>query len=116
MENAFKAIAVPFLAQLEIDVVREGIPVRAHLDFTMAGENPYRVRVLELKSTRNLPDALSVAYETQIYGPDFPAAGILESPGIQPCHGKWGGSSPADIPGVMPGTTGNFIARFAGLR
>ncbi len=68
MENAFKAIAVPFLAQLEIDVVREGIPVRAHLDFTMAGENPYRVRVLELKSTRNLPDALSVAYETQIYG------------------------------------------------
>ena len=37
MENAFKAIAVPFLAQLEIDVVREGIPVRAHLDFTMAG-------------------------------------------------------------------------------
>lgn len=68
MENAFKAIAVPFLAQLEIDIVREGIPVRAHLDFTMAGENPYRVRVLELKSTRNLPDALSVAYETQIYG------------------------------------------------
>ena len=66
IEQAFAANKAKFFTQLEIDAGFDGVPVLAHLDFVLMGKNA--VRILELKSTENLPDNLYASYETQIYG------------------------------------------------
>ena len=55
--------------QLEIVVEHDGVPIRAHLDFTLVWGWPRpAIRILELKSTERIPDTLYPAYETQLYG------------------------------------------------
>lgn len=69
MADAFNTSSLNFFPQLEISVVHQGIPIRAHLDFVLVTDTPQpTVRILELKSTANLPHVLSAAYETQIHG------------------------------------------------
>ena len=66
IEQVFEANKAKFFTQLEIDAGFDGVPVLAHLDFVLVGKGA--VRVLELKSTENLPDNLYASYECQIYG------------------------------------------------
>ncbi|MDD5599556.1 MAG: hypothetical protein PHV82_16535 [Victivallaceae bacterium] len=66
IEKVFEANKAKFFTQLEIDAGFDGVPVLAHLDFVLVAKGA--VRVLELKSTENLPDNLYASYETQIYG------------------------------------------------
>jgi hypothetical protein len=66
VEQAFEANNAKFFTQLEIDAGFDGVPILAHLDFILVGKGA--VRVLELKSTENLPDNLYASYECQIYG------------------------------------------------
>jgi len=79
VEKAFKANETKFFTQLEIDAGFDGVPVQAHLDFVMVANGA--VRILELKSTENIPDCLYTAYETQIYG----QLGFLAKHWDQPC-------------------------------
>ncbi len=79
VEKAFKANDAKFFSQLEIDAGFDGVPVMAHLDFVMVANGA--VRILELKSTENIPDCLYTAYETQIYG----QLGFLAKYWDQPC-------------------------------
>ena len=79
VEKAFKANDAKFFSQLEIDAGFDGVPVQAHLDFVMVANGA--VRILELKSTENIPDCLYTAYETQIYG----QLGFLAKHWDQPC-------------------------------
>lgn len=68
--NAFNANGSKVLPQLEIEVTTDlGTPVKAHLDFVLVrgGDQP-AVRVVELKSTENLPKNLYTSYEVQLYG------------------------------------------------
>ena len=66
IEQAFEANGAKLFTQLEIDAGFDGVPVLAHLDFVLVGKGA--VRILELKSTENLPDNLYASYETQLYG------------------------------------------------
>ena len=66
IEQAFEANKAKFFTQLEIDAGFDGVPVLAHLDFVLLGKGA--VRILELKSTENLPDNLYASYECQLYG------------------------------------------------
>jgi len=70
IQNALSANGASYLPQLEIEVtLDDGTPIKAHLDFILVsgGDKPM-VRVLELKSTENIPDKLYTAYEVQLYG------------------------------------------------
>ena len=66
IEKAFRANGTKFFTQLEIDAGFDSVPVLAHLDFVLVAKGA--VRILELKSTENLPDTLYASYETQAYG------------------------------------------------
>ena len=79
IEQAFEANGTKFFSQLEIDAGFDGVPVLAHLDFVLIGSGA--VRILELKSTKNIPDNLYASYETQLYG----QLGFLAKYWDQPC-------------------------------
>jgi len=79
VEKAFLANGTNFFTQLEIDAGFDSVPVLAHLDFVMVANGA--VRILELKSTENIPDCLYTAYETQVYG----QLGFLAKCWDQPC-------------------------------
>ena len=79
IEQAFEANGTKFFSQLEIDAGFDDVPVLAHLDFVMIANGA--VRILELKSTENIPDCLYTAYETQLYG----QLGFLAKYWDQPC-------------------------------
>jgi hypothetical protein len=66
VEQAFEANNAKFFTQLEIDAGFDGVPILAHLDFVLVTKGV--VRILELKSTENLPDNLYASYECQLYG------------------------------------------------
>ena len=66
VEQAFESNGAKFFTQLEIDAGFDGVPVLAHLDFVLVGNGA--VRILELKSTENIPDNLYASYECQLYG------------------------------------------------
>jgi len=66
VEKAFLANGAKFFTQLEIDASFDEVPILAHLDFVMIANGA--VRILELKSTENIPDNLYISYETQTYG------------------------------------------------
>ena len=67
--QAFRANGANIFSQLEIDIDDNGTPIKAHLDFVLVwgGKHP-AIRILELKSTENIPKNLYTAYETQLYG------------------------------------------------
>jgi len=57
------------LHQLEISTQDHGIPVRAHLDFTLISLKPYpAVRILEVKSMESLPERPYPAHAAQVKG------------------------------------------------
>ncbi len=90
-----KAISVQNLnsiSQLEIDVVWQGVPVKAHLDFTLVWSDPQpRVRIVEVKSTHHLPAVLNSSYELQVYGQVSLLATLWGHPAfsIRDEHGKF---------------------------
>ena len=67
--HALDAQALLVLRQLEIELLHQDTPIRAHLDFVLVSVTPVpTVRILECKSARRLPDALYTSHETQVYG------------------------------------------------
>lgn len=57
------------LAQLEIEILHGDVPIKAHLDFTLATDIPQpAVRILEVKSTTKLPAMLPEGHAMQIGG------------------------------------------------
>ena len=67
--QALTAHQLNTLHQLEIDVVHQGTPIKAHLDFVLVSDAPLpTVRILECKSTKRLPETLYASYECQVYG------------------------------------------------
>ena len=55
------------LAQLEIEILHEDVPIKAHLDFTLETGTPQPfVRILEVKSTSKLPTTLPESHAMQI--------------------------------------------------
>lgn len=72
--QALSAHGLHMLPQLELSIVHENVPIKAHLDFVLVWEKPRpAVRILELKSTEHLPDTLYTSYEVQLHG----QAGLL---------------------------------------
>lgn len=82
IEEALKVTGVKLVPQLEICIEHQGVPIKAHLDFTLVwgGQRP-AVRVLELKSNERIPDSLYASYEAQLYG----QVGLLKSCWAEPC-------------------------------
>ena len=69
IEKAINATGTHLIPQLEISIVHNGVPVKAHLDFTIVRDAPHSaVRILELKSNENIPEHLYASYEAQLYG------------------------------------------------
>ena len=67
--DALKTLELPLVRQLEIAVMHNGTPIKAHLDFVLATTTPKpTVRILEIKSCQKLPNCLYATYETQVYG------------------------------------------------
>lgn len=67
--DALMALNLKFVHQLEISVDAGGIPLKAHLDFTLVWGEPIPVvRVLEIKSTVNLPEVPHESHKVQVLG------------------------------------------------
>ena len=72
--QALVAQNLRILPQLELSIIHNNVPIKAHMDFVLVWEQPRpAIRILELKSTENLPDTLYTSYEVQLYG----QAGLL---------------------------------------
>jgi len=82
IEGALKATGVKLVPQLEICIEQQGVPIKAHLDFTLVwdGQRP-AIRILELKSNERIPDSLYASYEAQLYG----QVGLLKYCWAEPC-------------------------------
>ena len=82
IDKALTATGVKRVTQLEISVEHNGVPIKAHLDFTLVwgGQRP-AVRILELKSNERIPESLYASYEAQLYG----QVGLLKSCWAEPC-------------------------------
>lgn len=82
IEQALIATGVKLIPQLEIAIEHDGVPIKAHLDFTMVwgGKRP-AVRVLELRSNERIPESLYPSYEAQLYG----QVGLLKFCWDKPC-------------------------------
>ncbi|BDQ34740.1 hypothetical protein JCM14722_22820 [Pseudodesulfovibrio portus] len=81
IEKALDATGVKLVPQLEISVEHNGVPIKAHLDFTLVwgGQRP-AVRILELKSNGRILESLYASYEAQLYG----QVGLLKSCWAEP--------------------------------
>ncbi len=99
IEAALAATGVRLVPQLTIRSEVNGVPIRAHLDLTLVWGGPRpAVRILELKSTGQLPDPLHAAYEAQVYG----QIGLLTSCWSDPCFSVQGsGHQGLSFPQVM---------------
>ncbi len=82
IEQALLANGVKLVPQLEIAIEHDGVPIKAHLDFTLVwgGQRP-AVRILELKSNERVPETLYPSYEAQLYG----QVGLLKACWDKPC-------------------------------
>lgn len=55
--ECFQGLGLKFLPQLEIGIEHKGVPIKAHLDFTLVWDKPYpAVRIVEVKSLSKLPE------------------------------------------------------------
>lgn len=68
--SILKELSFPHIRQLEIGIEHEdGVEIKAHLDFVLVSTSPKpTVRILEIKSCRELPESLYASYELQVYG------------------------------------------------
>nr|WP_321512945.1 hypothetical protein [uncultured Pseudodesulfovibrio sp.] len=82
IQKALEATGMKLVPQLEICIAHDGVPIKAHLDFTLVwgGMKP-AVRVLELKSNERIPASLYSSYEAQLYG----QVGLLKTFWNKPC-------------------------------
>lgn len=82
IEKVLAATGLKAIPQLEISIEHNGVPIKAHLDFTLVwgGQRP-AVRILELKSNGRIPESLYASYEAQLYG----QVGLLRSCWAEPC-------------------------------
>ena len=79
--RALAAHNLHILPQLELAFIHNGVPIKAHLDFTLVWDKPrLAVRILELKTTGHLPETLYASYETQLYGQASFLAGFWNMP------------------------------------
>ncbi len=82
IERALVATNVNFVPQLEISIEHNGVPIKAHLDFTIVRDMPQpTIRILELKSNEHIPEHLYASYEAQLYG----QIGMLYENWNKPC-------------------------------
>lgn len=97
IENALTATGVKLIPQLEISAEVGGIPIKAHLDFTLVwgGQKP-AVRILELKSNEQIPKTLYTSYEAQLYG----QSGLLKACWNKPCFSDLDGTDAAGVTGL----------------
>ena len=67
--SILKELNIPYIRQLEIGIDHSLVEFKAHLDFVLVSMNPKpTVRILEIKSCRELPENLYASYEMQVYG------------------------------------------------
>jgi len=67
--SILKELNLPFVRQLEIGIDHDFAEIKAHLDFVLVSTTPKpTVRILEIKSCRELPESLYASYELQVYG------------------------------------------------
>ncbi|MBG0790974.1 MAG: hypothetical protein H0S80_10810 [Desulfovibrionaceae bacterium] len=110
IEKALAATGVKLVPQLEISIEHSGVPIKAHLDFTLVwgGQRP-AVRILELKSNERIPDSLYASYEAQLYG----QVGLLKSCWTEPCFSAPGtGLQSVTFPQIIQGLFGVALPEF----
>ena len=114
--SILKELNLPHIRQLEIGIEhKDGFEVKAHLDFVLISTHPKpTVRILEVKSCRELPEVLYPSYEMQVYGqvgllarhwdgPDFSLTdehGEFKFGGLtfpEAAHQLWGIEVPDDV-------------------
>ena len=114
--SILKELNITHIRQLEIGIEHEeGFEVKAHLDFVLVSTHPKpTVRILEVKSCRELPEVLYPSYEMQVYGqvglltrhwdgPDFSLTdenGKFQFGGLtfpEAAHQLWGIDLPDDV-------------------
>ena len=67
--SVLEELNIPHIRQLEIGIDHDFAEIKAHLDFVLVSINPRpTVRILEIKSCRELPETLYASYELQVYG------------------------------------------------
>ena len=114
--SILKELNIPHIRQLEIGIDHgDGVEIKAHLDFVLVSTHPKpTVRILEVKSCRELPEVLYPSYEMQVYGqvgllarhwggPDFSLTdeqGEFQFGGLtfpEVAHNLWGIELPDDV-------------------
>jgi hypothetical protein len=98
IQQALQATGVKLVPQLAISVEHNGVPIQAHLDFTLVwgGQRP-AVRILELKSNGHIPESLYASYEAQLYG----QVGLLKTCWSQRCFAVGQDSEQETFPEIM---------------
>ena len=72
--QALVAQNLRILPQLELSIIHNNVPIKAHMDFVLVWEQPRpAIRILELKSTETLPHTVYTSYQVPPYG----QAGLL---------------------------------------
>jgi hypothetical protein len=67
--SILEELNIPHVRQLEVGIDHDFAEIKAHLDFVLVSTNPKpTVRILEIKSCRELPERLYASYEVQVYG------------------------------------------------
>ena len=67
--SVLEELNIPHIRQLEVGIDHDFAEIKAHLDFVLVSTNPKpTVRILEIKSCRELPETLYASYEVQVYG------------------------------------------------
>lgn len=67
--TVLEELKIPHVRQLEIGIDHDFAEIKAHLDFVLVSTSPKpTVRILEVKSCRELPESLYASYEMQVYG------------------------------------------------
>ena len=67
--SVLEELNIPHVRQLEVGIDHDFAEIKAHLDFVLVSTNPKpTVRILEIKSCRELPETLYASYEVQVYG------------------------------------------------
>ncbi|MDR2141310.1 MAG: hypothetical protein LBR11_05905, partial [Deltaproteobacteria bacterium] len=67
-EDALSSLGQKFISQLAINVIYDGVPIRAHLDLVLLDQVSHEVTVLELKSVGTIKESVAQTHEAQING------------------------------------------------
>ena len=95
--EGLSALGLRVLPQLEIDWIYKDTPIRAHLDFTLVWDSPRKaVRILEVKSTENIPTEPYPSHLIQVKGQTsllaalwhHPVFSVRNTSGEQICHAR----------------------------